>query len=90
MDGASAQRTNAATEAALERHNGAERVLANTPFMLTRCSSDLRYLFVSEAYARMIGRRPEDVVGKKIIDIMGETGFETILPHVKAVTSLPR
>jgi len=87
MDGASAQRTNAATEAALEPHNGAERVLANTPFMLTRCSSDLRYLFVSEAYARMIGRRPEDVVGKKIIEVIGETGFETILPHVKAVLS---
>jgi hypothetical protein len=36
------------------RHD-ADTVLANTPFLLTRCSSDLRYLFVSEAHAKMLG-----------------------------------
>jgi len=66
-------------------HNGAEAVLANTPFLLTRCSSDLRYLFVSEAYARMIGRSPEEVIGRKIIEIIGDAGFNTILPHIKSV-----
>jgi PAS domain S-box-containing protein len=60
-------------------------VLANTPFLLTRCSSDLRYLFVSEAYARMLGRRPEDFEGRLIVDIMGEEGFRTIFPHVERV-----
>jgi PAS domain S-box-containing protein len=73
------------TEAALV--NDAATILANTPFLLTRCSSDLRYLFVSEAYAKMLGRRPEEVVGKKIVEVMGETGFNTILPHVKTVLS---
>ena len=63
----------------------AAKVLANTPFLLTRCSSDLRYLFVSEACARMLGHAPEDVVGKKIIEVIGETAFNTILPHIKAV-----
>jgi PAS domain S-box-containing protein len=60
-------------------------ILANTPFLLTRCSSDLRYLFVSEAYARMLDLRPEDIEGKSIIDLMGEEGFQTILPHVQQV-----
>jgi PAS domain S-box-containing protein len=60
-------------------------ILALTPFMLTRCSSDLRYLFVSEAYARMLGREAEGVVGKSIVEIMGEEGFQTILPHVRKV-----
>ncbi len=45
--------------------NDAATVLANTPFLLTRCSSDLRYLFVSEACANMLGHDPEEVVGKK-------------------------
>jgi len=75
------------TEAVLALRNDAETVLANTPFLLTRCSSDLRYLFVSEAYAKMTGHRPEEVVGKKIVEVMGKTGFNTILPHVKAVLS---
>jgi len=60
-------------------------IINSTPFMLTRCSRDLRYLFVSEAYAAMIGRRPEDVAGKRIIDIVGQEGFEAVRPHVEAV-----
>ncbi len=67
--------------------NDAATVLANTPFLLTRCSSDVRYLFVSEAYAKMLGHQREELVGKKIIEVMGEKGFNTILPHVKAVLS---
>jgi PAS domain-containing protein len=82
MDSASAER---APLAELAHFNDAETVLANTPFLLTRCSSDLRYVFVSEAYARMIDRRSDEVGGKKIVEIMGETRFQTILPHIKAV-----
>lgn len=51
----------------LALRNDAATVLANTPFLLTRCSSDLRYLFVSDACAKMISRGPEEVVGKKKI-----------------------
>jgi len=29
--------------------------------------------------------KSEEVVGKKIIEVMGETGFNTILPHIKSV-----
>jgi PAS domain S-box-containing protein len=75
----------AVVDAALTLNIDAATVLANTPFLLTRCSSDLRYVFVSEAYARMIGHRPEELVGKRIVEVMGETGFQTILPHIKTV-----
>ncbi|MBV8745684.1 MAG: PAS domain-containing protein [Xanthobacteraceae bacterium] len=63
----------------------AQTILARTPFLLTRCSADLRYVFVSEAYASMIGRRPQDVAGRPIIEIMGERGLATILPYVERV-----
>jgi PAS domain S-box-containing protein len=53
--------------------------------MLIRCSSDLRYRFVSQAYAKMIGRTPEEVVDRPIVESMGEEGFKTILPHVEKV-----
>ncbi len=71
--------------AELALRNGAETVLRNTPFLLTRCSADLRYVFVSHGYARMLGRRPEDLVGKQIAEVIGERAFQTILPHVNAV-----
>lgn len=37
------------------------------------------------ACARMLGHRPEDLVGNKIAEVIGEEEFQTILPHVNAV-----
>jgi PAS domain S-box-containing protein len=62
-----------------------EAVINRTPFMLIRCGRDLRYRFVSEAYAQMLGRRPADLVGKPIVEIIGQKGFNTILPYVNRV-----
>jgi PAS domain S-box-containing protein len=62
-----------------------EAIINRTPFMLTRCSRDLRYTFASQAYAAMIGRSPGEVAGKPIVEIMGEEGFTTIRPHVEKV-----
>jgi PAS domain S-box-containing protein len=61
------------------------RLLHDTPFMLTRCSRDLRYLFVSRAYARMLGREPEDIEGRPIAAVMGAEGFDDIRPYVERV-----
>jgi PAS domain S-box-containing protein len=62
-----------------------ERLIDETPFMLTRCSRDLRYLFVSRAYAEMLGRNRSDIEGKPIADIMGDEAFSVIRPHVERV-----
>jgi integral membrane sensor domain MASE1 len=62
-----------------------ERIIDRTPFMLTRCSKDLHYQFVSQSYATMITRRPEEVIGRSIKEVMGDDGFKTILPHVNKV-----
>lgn len=62
-----------------------EKILDNTPVLLTRCTSDLRYLYVSKAYASMLGRAANEVSGKRIIDVVGPEWFETIRPHVEMV-----
>jgi PAS domain S-box-containing protein len=62
-----------------------ERLLNETPFMLTRCSRDLRYRFVSRAYAQMLGRDAAEIQGKPIIDIMGAEGFANIRRYVERV-----
>jgi PAS domain S-box-containing protein len=72
-------------KALARRESGLEAVINSSPFMLTRCSADLRYRFVSHAYAEMLDRKPEDIAGKRIVEIIGEEGFQTILPHVKRV-----
>lgn len=60
-------------------------ILDHTPFLITHCSRDLQYLCVSKAYAEMIGRTPGEIAGKRIMDVMGSDGFETIGPRVEAV-----
>jgi PAS domain S-box-containing protein len=80
---------------AVEKHRSEESLRASraqldlivtgTPFMLTLCSSDLRYKYVSRSYAEMLARRPEDLVGMPIIEMIGKDGFETIRPFIEAV-----
>ncbi|MEW6130438.1 MAG: PAS domain S-box protein [Acidobacteriota bacterium] len=74
-----------AEEALRAKEAELEVIISQTPFMLTRCSRDLRYRFVSPAYATMLGRRPEEIAGKPIVEIIGEAGFKTILPHMEKV-----
>jgi PAS domain S-box-containing protein len=60
-------------------------VINSTPFMLSRCSRDLRYRFVSQGCAQLLGRKAEDIIGKRIADVIGEEGFKTILPTLAKV-----
>ncbi len=74
------------TEQALRaREAELETVLNCTPFMLARCSRDLRYRFVSQGCAELLGRKPEEIIGKPIAEIMGEEAFNTIRPTLAKV-----
>jgi PAS domain S-box-containing protein len=62
-----------------------EQLIHETPFLLTRCNRDLRYVFVSPAYARLLGRQPADLEGRPIVEIIGDEGFATIRPYIDRV-----
>jgi PAS domain S-box-containing protein len=61
------------------------RMIHETPVMLTRCSRDMRYVFVSRGYAEMLGRQPREIEGQAIVEIMGQEGLARIRPHVDEV-----
>lgn len=62
-----------------------ELVFRRTPFMLTHCSRDFRYKYVSRSYADMFGREPQDFVNAPIEDVVGYEAFEIIRPKIEAV-----
>ena len=62
-----------------------ESILHRTPFMLIRLDRNLRYRFISNAYLEMTGRRLEQVLGKKLADVLGEKDFQAIRPYVERV-----
>src|SRR2546423_13596829 len=75
----------AAEEALRAKEAELEAIINRTPFMLTRCTRDLRYRFVSRIYAEILGRPAEEISGKPIVEIIGEAALKTILPHVEKV-----
>jgi PAS domain S-box-containing protein len=62
-----------------------QAVLNQTPFMLVRCSRDLRYRFVSQAYAQWIDRPREEVLGATIAETIGARTFNTVRPYIEQV-----
>jgi PAS domain S-box-containing protein len=54
---------------------------------VTRCSRDLKYLWVSKPYADWINRPPNEIVGRPILDILGPEAFERLRPHFQEVLS---
>ncbi len=62
-----------------------QSVINRTPFMLVRCGRDLRYRFVSEAYAHLIARERDEVIGKSIDEVIGPRGLRTLQPYIDTV-----
>jgi PAS domain S-box-containing protein len=81
------ERTTRSGESASEKEVQLQQLINQTPFMLTRCNRDLQYVFVSRAYADMLGRSPRDIEGRPIVEIMGADGFSTIRPFIDRVLS---
>jgi two-component system CheB/CheR fusion protein len=67
---------------------GAEelRLIADTmPAAAAHCSRERRYLWVNPTYARWVGRRPEDIVGRTLEEVLGARTARELEPHVARV-----
>jgi len=52
-------------------------------FPIAHCDPQHRYLFVNRSYTERLGITPEQCVGKHIRDVVGESGYQSILPHIE-------
>ncbi len=52
---------------------------------VTRCSRDMRYLWASRRYASWLGLPHEAVVGRPIVEVVGEEAYAMLLPHMARV-----
>jgi PAS domain-containing protein len=64
-----------------------ELITENMEAGVTRCSRDLRYLWVSRSYASLLSWSREDITGRPISEVIDREGFETKLPHFARVLS---
>jgi PAS domain S-box-containing protein len=54
---------------------------------LSHCSRDLRFLSANPAYANYIGLPLEQIVGRPMVEVLGEAAFEIIRPRIERVLS---
>lgn len=54
---------------------------------LTRCSRDLRYMWVNQRYADWLQRPKEKIIGRQIVDVLGNEAFATLRDRFEQVLS---
>jgi PAS domain S-box-containing protein len=60
-------------------------VTDNMAVAVTRCSRELRFLWVNPGYAAWLGHPAEAIIGKRIDDVLGADAFTVIRPHIQRV-----
>lgn len=76
------------SEEELRRTNEHLRIITDTMAApVTRCSSDLRYVWVSKPYTDWLNRPASEIVGRPILDVIGKAAFERLYPRFHEVLS---
>jgi len=64
------------------------RVITDTmPVAAVRCDREGRFLWVNPTYAKWAGRPARDIIGLRIIDIMGSRAMREIQPFVDRIVA---
>jgi PAS domain S-box-containing protein len=57
------------------------------PVFIAQCDSEKRFKFVNKTYAERFGLKPEECIGKPIVEILGQKGFDAISGYIDIVLS---
>jgi PAS domain S-box-containing protein len=58
-------------------------VVGNEPVAIAHCDSEARYKFVNRHYAERRGLTPEQVVGRRVPEVVGEKAWATFEPYFR-------
>jgi signal transduction histidine kinase/ActR/RegA family two-component response regulator len=60
-------------------------VTDRVPVFIAQLDERERYVFVNRPYAGHYGRRPEDIIGRHLREVIGEQAYTELEPHVRVV-----
>ena len=76
------------TEVTLRKsENQLQTVTDAMPVLISYVDAEHRYRFVNQTYTDWFGHTPEDVIGRHIRDVVGETVYTAVLPELQRVFS---
>lgn len=62
-----------------------EKVVDNVPVLVAYVDADQRYRFNNLAYEQLFGLKPQDIYGKTMREILGETAYQVVHPYIEQV-----
>jgi PAS domain S-box-containing protein len=75
-------------EEALRRSERHLQFIADaTATYLAHCNAERRYVFVNRAYAERLGLTPDQIVGRTVVEVLGDRAYESIRPYTDRVLS---
>jgi len=75
-------------EAALqERNRELQLVVDSVPVMITRLDREERFLFVNRAYSEFMERAPENIIGRKVAQVVTPEAYAQIKPALDSALS---
>ncbi len=73
------------TEEALHQREAELRIITDgLPILISYVDLDQRYRFNNRMYEEWFGHRREEICGRHLLDVLGETAYEGIRPYVEA------
>jgi PAS domain S-box-containing protein len=60
-------------------------VADGVPVFIAQLDEQERYVFVNRPYAGYYGRRPEDIIGRQLREVVGEQAYAELRPRVQGV-----
>jgi PAS domain S-box-containing protein len=67
--------------------NRLSRIFNALPSLIAYVGNDLRYKYINESYSRWFNLPPSEIIGKHISEVLGQSAFEKLTPHLDAVLS---
>jgi PAS domain S-box-containing protein len=68
----------------LRRQREELRLVTDTmPAGVVRVSADLKYVWVNPLFASWVGRRPDEMIGRAVGEVLGERDWQELRPHVE-------
>ncbi len=76
-----------AEKSVAESENLLRLITDNIPALVAFVSRNKEHLFANRKYCEIFATSPEKIIGKKVQDIMGESVYKHISPHIDSVLS---
>ncbi len=82
------RRRRARAERGLQQSESRLRLITDSlPVLIAYVDGDQRYRFANAAYVKWFGRAPQEILGRKIPEVVGDAFYRAIRPHLMRVLS---